>query len=181
MTRKKLRLRRPSAAMVVACLALFVALGGVSVAALKLKPNSVKTKNVKNGAITESKIANGAVTETKIANGAITKAKLGSGVAGAKNAVAAGTATNDGLNGATSSVGLGANVCALFTLNAPGAQVGDAVAITPHLVLATGIATVSYDGNAVPSDGKLQVRVCSASVPYTVNTNDLSVAWVAFR
>jgi hypothetical protein len=148
-----------------------VALGGVSVAALKLKPNSVKTKNVKNGAITEAKIANGAVT----------KAKLGSGAVGAKTAVAAGTATNDGLNGASSSVGIGANVCALFTLNAPGAQVGDAVAITPHLVLATGVATVSYDGNAVPSDGKLQVRVCSASVSYTVNTNDLSVAWVAFR
>jgi hypothetical protein len=48
-------------------------------------------------------------------------------------------------------------------------------------VLATGIATVNYDGNAVPSDGKLQVRVCSASMPYTVNTNDLRVAWVAFR
>ena len=58
----KPRVRRPSAAMIVACLALFVALGGASYAAVKLKPGSVKTKTIKNGAVKEAKIANGAVT-----------------------------------------------------------------------------------------------------------------------
>jgi hypothetical protein len=56
MSNKKRNLR-PSPALIIACLALFVALGGVSVAALKLKANSVKTKNIKNGAVTTPKLA----------------------------------------------------------------------------------------------------------------------------
>lgn len=41
-------MRTPSPAMVVACLALFVALGGTGYAALKLPANSVTTKQVRN-------------------------------------------------------------------------------------------------------------------------------------
>jgi hypothetical protein len=63
--RKLLRGLRPSPALIVACLALFVAMGGVGYAALKLKPNSVKTKNIKNGAVKEAKIADGAVSTGK--------------------------------------------------------------------------------------------------------------------
>ena len=48
---------RPSPAMIVACIALFVAMGGVGVAALKLSKNSVKTKTIKNGAVTTPKFA----------------------------------------------------------------------------------------------------------------------------
>jgi hypothetical protein len=62
-----LRGLRPSPALVIACLALFVAMGGVGYAALKLKPNSVKTKTIKNGAVTEAKIAAGAVSTGKFA------------------------------------------------------------------------------------------------------------------
>jgi len=174
----KPRVRRPSAAMIVACLALFVALGGASYAAVKLKPGSVKTKTIKNGAVKEAKIANGAVTEPKIANGAVSAAKLAAGAIGAEKAVASGTATNSG------SQGLGANVCALFNLSAPGVQPGDVVAITPTLDLSAtpgAIADVDYDGTAVPAAGQLQVRVCNASTPYTVNVGQLKVDWVAFR
>jgi hypothetical protein len=60
-------IRRPSPALLVACLALFIALGSGTYAAVKLKANSVKTKNIKNGAVTEKKIANGAVTNAKLA------------------------------------------------------------------------------------------------------------------
>lgn len=70
---------RPSPAMVVALLALCVSLGGVSYGALKLKANSVKTKNLKAGAVTEAKIAGGAVTTGKIGNGAVTGGKIGDG------------------------------------------------------------------------------------------------------
>jgi hypothetical protein len=176
--RKKLRVRRPSAALIIACLALFVALGSGTYAAVKLKANSVKTKNIKNGAVKEPKLANGAVTTPKIADGAVTSAKLASGAVGAKKAVASGTATNSG------SQGLGANVCALFNLSAPGLQPGDVVAITPTLDLSAtpgAIADVDYDGTAIPAGGQLQVRVCNASTPYTVNAGQLKVDWVAFR
>ena len=176
--RWKPRVRRPSAAMIVACLALFVALGGGTYAAVKLKANSVKTKNLKNGAVKEAKIADGAVSTKKIADGAVTSAKLASGAVGTKQAVASGTATNTG------SQGLGSNVCALFNLAAPGVQPGDVVAITPSLDLSAtpgAIADVDYDGTAIPAGGQLQVRVCNASTGYTVNAGQLKVDWVAFR
>ena len=58
----------------VATLALFVALGGVSYAALQLPKNSVGTKQLKKKAVTSQKIAKGAVTEAKL--GADAKAAL---------------------------------------------------------------------------------------------------------
>ena len=67
---------RPNPAMVVACLALFVALGSGAYAAVKLKPNSVKAKNIKTGAVTGPKIGSGAVSTGKIADGAVATAKL---------------------------------------------------------------------------------------------------------
>ena len=46
----------PSPAMVVSLIALFVALGGTSYAALSLPKNSVGTKQIKDGAVTAAKI-----------------------------------------------------------------------------------------------------------------------------
>jgi hypothetical protein len=53
-----MRLRRPSPAMLVALLALFVALGGSSYAALQLPKGSIGTKQLKNGAVTSKKVRN---------------------------------------------------------------------------------------------------------------------------
>ncbi len=67
-------LRRPSPAMIVACLALLVALGGTSVAAVsQLAKNSVGTPQLKNNAVTAPKIRNASVTNPKIANNAINR------------------------------------------------------------------------------------------------------------
>lgn len=48
--------RRPSHATVVAYLALFVALGGSSYAAVTLERNSVRTKHIARGAVTSAKV-----------------------------------------------------------------------------------------------------------------------------
>jgi hypothetical protein len=48
--------RRPSPALIVACLALLVALGGSGYAAIALAPNSVGTKQLKNNAVVASKV-----------------------------------------------------------------------------------------------------------------------------
>ena len=63
----KRRLRGPSPALVIALIALFVALGGTSFAAINALPkNSVGTKQLKKNAVTGVKIKNGAVTAAKI-------------------------------------------------------------------------------------------------------------------
>lgn len=71
---------------VIALLALFVALGGTSYAAVKLAKNSVTSKHIKNGQVKTADIRNGsirapklganAVTATKLADDAVTSSKL---------------------------------------------------------------------------------------------------------
>jgi hypothetical protein len=83
----KRRLRAPSPALVISLLALFIALGGTSYAAIALPKNSVGTKQLKKNAVTGPKIKNGAVTKTKINTSGLT-------VPNATNATNATTATN---------------------------------------------------------------------------------------
>ncbi len=56
------RMRVPSPAMVVACLALIVALSGAAYAAANLPPNSVGTAQLKNGAVTSTKVIRNGLT-----------------------------------------------------------------------------------------------------------------------
>lgn len=67
---------RPTYANVIATIALFVALGGVAVAA-GLPRNSVGPNQLKRGAVTAAKIRRQAVTSGKIKAGAVTPGKLG--------------------------------------------------------------------------------------------------------
>lgn len=67
----RLRPRRPSPAMVVALLALFVALGGASYAAIKIPSNSVGSAQLKTNAVVSTKINSGAVTAKAIRNDAV--------------------------------------------------------------------------------------------------------------
>jgi trimeric autotransporter adhesin len=72
-----------SFANVVACIALFVALGGSAVAVTAMLPKkSVKTRHLAQGVVTTTKLRNGAVTAAKIRNGAVTAAKIGAGAVG---------------------------------------------------------------------------------------------------
>jgi hypothetical protein len=84
---KRRRLRAPSPAMVVACIALAITLSGVAFAAERsladVPNNSVSTVKIQNGAVTTAKIRNGAVTTAKIANGAVTNPKLANGAVSA--------------------------------------------------------------------------------------------------
>ncbi|HYP55226.1 MAG TPA: hypothetical protein VEQ41_02840 [Solirubrobacterales bacterium] len=72
-----------SFANLVACVALFVALGSGAYAATAMLPKkSVKTRHLAKGLVTTQKLRNGAVTAAKIRNGAVTGRKIGSGAVG---------------------------------------------------------------------------------------------------
>jgi hypothetical protein len=58
-------------ANVIACVALFVALGGTGWAGQVIGHNSVGTPQLKSNAVTTSKIANGAVSKAKLAAGVV--------------------------------------------------------------------------------------------------------------
>jgi len=62
---------RPTPALVVASIALFAAMGGFGYAAMKMKTNSVKTKNIRDAAVTSDKLADGAVTTPKLSPDAV--------------------------------------------------------------------------------------------------------------
>ena len=86
----KLRANRPSPALVISVIALFVALGGSAYAAKK-----IGSKEIKNNAITAGKIKKNAITTAKIQNNAVTGAKLNEGSLGpVPNATTAANAIN---------------------------------------------------------------------------------------
>ena len=88
--------RLPSPALVVACLALLLALGGIGGAAVTQAPpkNSVGTAQLKSNAVTTPKLKNNAVAAAKIASNAVVAAKIASNaVSSAK--IAAGAVTAD--------------------------------------------------------------------------------------
>jgi len=62
---------RPSPATVIACLALAVALGGTTYAAVVLPANSVGTPQLKNDAVTSPKIKNGSLLAADFKKGQI--------------------------------------------------------------------------------------------------------------
>jgi hypothetical protein len=103
MTRLRERL---TYANVMATIAVFIALGGVSYAAIKLPKNSVGAKQLKNNAVTTAKIMDQAVSAAKIQNGSLTGAQINASTLGtvpnAAHAASADTAANadtlDGLN-----------------------------------------------------------------------------------
>lgn len=68
--------RHLNPATVLACVALFVALGGGAYAATTLTKKSVKSQHLANGAVTTAKLKNGAVTTPKLRNGAVTGVKI---------------------------------------------------------------------------------------------------------
>lgn len=73
---------RLSYANVVATLALFIALGGASYAALKLPKNSVGTKQLKKSAVTTAKVKSEAITAAKVKKATLTGGQIKSSTLG---------------------------------------------------------------------------------------------------
>jgi hypothetical protein len=76
---KGIRLRRPSPALVIAILALFVALCGAGYAAVSLPPEAVKSRHIAPRAIEAAHISNDAVGKRAIASGAVGSQEIRNG------------------------------------------------------------------------------------------------------
>jgi hypothetical protein len=97
-------MRKPSAALIVASIALFVALGGTSYAVTQLPKNSVGTKQIKKSAVTSVKIKDGTVAAGDLAPTLLSS--LGLSSTGATGAAGAnGSKGEKGDTGATGSAG----------------------------------------------------------------------------
>jgi hypothetical protein len=77
-----MRVRRPSAALVVAVIALVVSLAGVGYAAVYLPAGSVGTKQLRDAAVSNSKLQNGSVGNHKLRFGAVGGRKIINGAVG---------------------------------------------------------------------------------------------------
>jgi hypothetical protein len=103
-----LKPRRPSPALVVSVIALVVALGGTSYAAIKLPANSVGTKQIKKNAVTTAKVEDGSLQIADFRAGQLPAGATGAtGPKGDTGATGATGATGPkGDTGATGGTGL---------------------------------------------------------------------------
>jgi hypothetical protein len=111
---KRIARARPSPAMVVALIALFVALSGVGWAALSLKPNSITSKYLKNNKAVKNKdVVDDTLQGNKIAESTLGRVPSASTADSATTASIADTATTSGnadmLDGLNATDFLGAN------------------------------------------------------------------------
>ena len=97
---RRIPLRRPTPALVIACLALAVALGGTSYATvLQVPRNSVGTAQLRTGAVTTPKLRANAVTGAKVRNRSLLRADFAPGQLPAGPTGPAGPAGPPGLSG----------------------------------------------------------------------------------
>jgi hypothetical protein len=98
-------LHRHLRANAVAYLALFVALGGTSMAAVTLKRNSVLSTHIKNGQVKRADIASGAVDSSRVANGSLQAHDFAAGQLQSGARGPAGAPGTPGANGAPGGTG----------------------------------------------------------------------------
>jgi hypothetical protein len=99
---------------VVAYVALFVALGGSSYAAVQLAPGSVRSRALAKGAVTKSKLAKNSVSSASVVNGSLTAKDFKPG------AIVNGLKGSNGLDGIDGISGAGGNDGSNGTDGAPG-------------------------------------------------------------
>lgn len=166
-------MRRPSPALIVATLALFVALGGTTYAAVQIDGSQIVDRSVgasklRNGAVTTPTIRDGAVTTRKIRNGTVTAQKLAPGLrrllfAGAGSGVP-GESGPQGPTGARGEIG-------------PQGVAGSDASLVG--VLAGGALTGTYPnpglaGGAVGADALADAAVTGSKLALTLITTSMS-------
>lgn len=175
--------RRPSAAMLVALLALFLAAGGASYAATSLRANSVGTAQLRNASVTNPKILNGAVGNHKLASEAVGFRKIIPGTVGAvrvnKNAVQLRVSgTCSGGQAMTAVQNNGRVTCGQTSPAQFNGGQSNPVAITSPSTATpiTGISLQPNSSYAVMANPQIQVHAANNARGHIVVTCTLAVA-----
>jgi hypothetical protein len=151
-----------SFANVVACIALFIALGSGAYAATAMLPKkSVKAKHLAQGVVTTTKLRNGAVTAAKLRNGAVIASKIGAGAVGSTQLadggvrsadLGGGVVTSNKLkDGAVTSGKLGANAVTAGKI-ADGAVSAGKLSPTFNAQLVKNVSYVTATSASNPND-----------------------------
>jgi hypothetical protein len=160
-----------SPAMIVACVSLVVALGGVSYAAGVLPENSVGTAQLKKKAVTRAKLKRNAVTSAKVKNGSLRAADFKAGQLPQGERGAQGPAGPQGPKGDTGDPGVAkltvmnrqgpwTNVPAGATANAQGqCQPGEVATGGGPVGLKAGMFILSSNAAEVPEPITWRVTV----------------------
>lgn len=196
----KLSLAKPSPAMLVACIALFVALSGSALAA-GLAKNSVTSKQVKNSSLTGSDIKNESITGSDVAESKLGKvpsagtadSATSAGTASSANAIADNTVTSSKVaNGSLTGKDIGrlsgdiaynpasqaANSCTSNILNIDPANTdmrNDAFVLTVDQGWPTGL---TYFAENSDSPGLLRLNICNITGA-PIDPSEQTFHWVA--
>jgi hypothetical protein len=176
---KKFRPRRPSAALVISCVALVIAMGGTSYAAFSLPKGSVGTKQLKNGSVTNGKIKDGAVSSSKIDTTGLTvpnalhanaadSATSATSATNATNATKATTATNatNAINATTAAALGGVNyVQSASVTNGPMGQNTGSVQCPSGTFVTGGGAFGAAGGTVQAINSSLPIIAGGSTVP----------------
>lgn len=144
--------RTPSPALIVATVALIVALGGTSYAALKLPKNSVGTTQLKKNAVTSAKVKNGSLVAADFRKGTLLRGAPGAaGAPGAPGAPGpSGTAGAPGPQGAVGPTGPSGT-------SAPGSVTAETIApgaVTADKLAPVGAVALRQPSQAIPAGGE---------------------------
>ena len=166
--------RRPSPAMVVACLALLVALSGTGIAAAtQVARNSVGTPQLKDSAVTNAKIRNNAVNSSKVAARSLLRSDFAPGQLPAGPVGPQGPAGPTGPTGPAGAAGpagvIGAVTVRQASVSVPGSLADKP---TPNTVWVTRTVNVNCNSGE---------RAMSAGTGWSADANDLELATVYMK
>jgi hypothetical protein len=167
-------LRKPSPAMIVACLALLVALSGTGMAAAtQLGRNSVGTLQLKDSAVTNAKVRNNAINSAKVAARSLLRSDFAPGQLPAGPVGPQGPAGPTGAAGATGAAGpagvIGPVTVRQASVTVPGSASDKP---TPNTLWVTRSVNTNCNSNE---------RAISAGTGWSADADDLELATVYMK
>ncbi len=169
---------KPGFANVVALVALFIALGGVSYAAIQIPKNSVGTKQLKKNAVNSAKVRNRSLLAADFKKGQLPRGATGAaGVTGSTGATGpAGTTGLTGAAGPTGSAGEAGTTGATGTAGATG-PTGPSTTAALGAVASLGSTTQLFSplGLSTPVSSSSALQVATRAPGVNVKLDNLSV------